>query len=327
MAIVLMEGFDHFAAGSQNLKGWTGFIFRVLPPRIGFNGQSVEIIANNQVTKILPSSYTTMTVGFGLKLIPNALWNGNAIFLHLKASGVDVCRIGAGAGYLEFLDAASRVWLGPPLVTNSWMYLELQLTVGSSETFDLHLNGASVITDTTADFGVNPIDRIVLDAAALCPAAFDDIYALDGTGGSPLDDFLGDVYVQTLYPRADGDYTDWTPLTGSDHFAMVDEHQIDGDGSYVYDTNVGDKDSYYLDFLSASTIYAAQLNVGARKGDGALRQIQPLIRQSATDYNGTTATLSTNYVFYSWLMGEDPTSSPWTDTTINGDQFGMEVIT
>jgi hypothetical protein len=106
---------------------------------------------------------------------------------------------------------------------------------------------------------------------------------------------------------------------------MVNEHLIDGDGSFVYDANPGDKDSYIIETF-IGTIYGAQLNIGARKGDSALRQIAPLIRQGGTDYVGTTRTLSADYVFYSWLLDNDPTGSPWLAATINADEFGQELI-
>ena len=131
--------------------------------------------------------------------------------------------------------------------------------------------------------------------------------------------------VETLYPVSDGHYTAWTPKTGSSHYQMVDEALIDGDGSYVYDASPGDIDSYKMDTFIGS-IYGAQLNIGARKGDAPLRQIKPLIRQSGTDYLGALATLSSDYLFYSWQLDLDPSGAAWTAATIHADEFG-QVIT
>jgi hypothetical protein len=148
---------------------------------------------------------------------------------------------------------------------------------------------------------------------------------LSTAGGAPLNDYLGDVRIETLYPLADGSHTAWTPKTGTDHYAMVDERVIDGDGSFVYDATPGDKDSYILETF-IGTIYGAQLNIGARKGDSAVRQIKPLIKQSGTDYLGSLITLSSDYVIYSWLLDNDPSGSPWIAATINADEFGQELI-
>jgi hypothetical protein len=41
---------------------------------------------------------------------------------------------------------------------------------------------------------------------------------------------------------------------------------------------------------------------------------------------GTTHTLSSYYEFYSWLLDNDPTGSPWLAATINADEFGQELI-
>lgn len=331
MALVLIEGFDHYPASygdaGNEWKGWSGSFWQTIAPRWGFSGQAVEAFGNHDVQKILPSSYSEVVVGFALKLIPNALWSGDGTFFVIGSAAGDVASLGVSSGYLRFTDSVGTDYLGPALPTNSWMYFETKVAQGSGQPVEVRMNGASVISDTGADFGANSIDRVRLTAETLCLMGFDDIYVLDTTGSAPLNDFLGDVVVKTLYPRADGTYADWTPLTGTDHFAMVDEHQIDGDVSYVSDSVVGDKDSYWLNPITSPTVYAAQLNLGARKGDAPLRQVAPLIRQGGTDYSGSTVTLSSDYLFYSWYLEQDPAGGDWTDATINTDEFGIEVIT
>lgn len=332
MALILMESFDHYNAqygtDQQNEKGWNGAFWQNTLPATGFMGQAVEAFGNHPVYKILPSTIGSAVVGFAFKLLPNALWDGSTEVLSLGAypGGARVCEISISGGYLKFTDSAAREWFGPAVATLSWIYCEFGLTVGASEAFSVHLNGAEVIADT-GNFGSADIDRVTLTADVLCHVCFDDIYILDSTGPSPLNDFLGPVTVRTLYPRMDGSHTDWTPLTGPAHYPEVNEREIDGDGSYVYDASAGDKDSYYLNPITAATVYACQLNVGARKGDATTREIAPLIRQSATDYDGPTYALSNDYLFYSWQLGQDPSGSDWLDSTINTDEFGAEVIT
>ncbi len=108
---------------------------------------------------------------------------------------------------------------------------------------------------------------------------------------------------------------------------MVNEHDMDGDGSYVYDATPTDRDSYIMQAIGVdSIIYSAQLNIAARKGDAGLRQIAPSVRQSGTDYDGSTVTLSTDWLFYSEMLEQDPTGSDWTPTSLNGDEYGMVTV-
>ncbi len=326
MAIVLVEGFDHYDDTDAAEKFWNGNIFRMDPGR-GFGGQCIEVIPNNPVYKILPASYSTIIVGAALKITGPG---GHSVLMELVAAGVGVVgHVSINADQtLAIVDTDVRVTSGTTIVPfNRWFYIEYKVITGAAGSGELHLNGAPEIPSTTGNYTPDVNEILFTQTTARDNTLVDDVVVLDDTGGAPQNDFLGDVRVETLYPLADGTYTDWTPKVGTDHFAMVNEHIIDGDGSFVYDANPGDKDSYILETFIQPTIYAAQLNIGARKGDAALRQLAPLIRQGGVDYLGSTVTLSTSdYVFYSWLLTQDPTGADWLAATINADEFGMQLI-
>ena len=323
MALVLTEGFDHYDSAQAAEKFWIGTIASMVPGRGGV-GQAIEVVVNNPITKTLPSSYATLIAGYALKLNNTA-----GQLMTFQQSGVTVASLGVdGTGRLTLTDgAANLIATGTTIVpTGTWFYVELKVTVGATGHGEVQLNGATEIASTLGNFGTIDINQIVFWNHALGGQTFvDDVVVMDTSGSAPLNDFLGDVQVATLYPAADGSHTDWTPKIAGPHYQMVDEKIIDGDGSFVYDANPGDKDSYKVDTLSGS-IYGAQLNIGARKGDASVRQIAPLIRQASTDHAGPTFTLSSDYVFYSWLLGNDPTGSPWTAATVNADEFGQELI-
>ncbi len=323
MALVLVEGWDHYASVDAAEKFWNGTSPGMVTGR-GFGGQAIEVIVNNSIEKQLPASYSTLIVGAAFKI------NGEPTdFLRLMAGGSDVVIIGVDSSqHLTIKNAAgSVIATGTTIVPGGrWVYVEIKITVGSSGTCEVHLNGASEITSTTGNYGTASINQIQFETHFLGGNLIvDDVVVMDTTGSAPTNDFLGDVRIETLYPVADASYTDWTPKTGTDHYAMVNEHLIDGDVSFVSDANPGDKDSYKLDtFLGV--IYGAQLNIGARKGDSSVRQLKPLILQSGTDYLGDLATLSSDYLFYSWRLDTDPTGGAWLAATINADEFGQELI-
>ena len=325
MALILVDGFDHYASTQAAEKFWTGSPFGMVPGR-GFGGQAMDVIINNGVRKTLPSSYSTLIVGAAIQVDDTAAGE----FMRLWGGGLPAINIGInGSQRLTIADSSGLVVAtGTTIVPlGSWFYVELKTTKGSTGTAELHLNGAAEIASTVGNYGTANYDQLEFNNHSLSGHTFvDDVVGMDTTGSAPQNDYLGDIRIETLYPVADGSYTAWTPKFGTDHYAMVDEHLIDGDGSYVYDANPGDKDSYILETF-IGTIFGAQLNIGARKGDAPLRQIKPLIKQSGTDYLGALATLSSDYVFYSWQLDKDPSGADWLAATINADEFGQELIT
>ncbi len=329
MAVVLVEGFDHFSKNDASEKGWNGAIFAMVAGR-GFGGQAIEVIANNPVWKTMPVGYSTIIVEVALWLRSGSLGtNPHGTLLQLRHAGSNVGLVGINASQRLYIqDNAANVTTGTTFVPyNTWFQVGFKVVVGTSGSGELQLNGGPEIASTVGNYGTSNVDQVLFnEPSTLSDMYVDDLVVLDTTGGSPQDDFLGDVRVETLYPAADGSYTDWTPKVGTDHFAMVNEHLIDGDGSYVYDASPGDKDSYIIETF-IGLIYAAQLNIGARKGDASLRQIAPLIRQASTDYEGDTETLTSDYVIYTWTLSKDPTGADWLAATINADEFGQELIT
>src|SRR5262249_46814461 len=53
-----------------------------------------------------------------------------------------------------------------------------------------------------------------------------------------------------LLPTSDGNYTQWTPSTGTSHFANVDETPCNGTTDYNSTTTVGSRDSYGVSLSS-----------------------------------------------------------------------------
>ncbi len=326
MAIVLIEGFDHFSKDDAVEKGWTGNIFGMTAPR-GFGGQSMDVIINNEVRKILPSSYATIIAGAALRVddtLPGTI-------MTLRGGGVPAVSVASNGGnrLLEIIDSTGAVVAsGTTLIPiEEFFYVELKLVVGTAGHATVHLNGQPEIAATLGNYGSSNIDTIEFSNHSLSGNTHvDDVVVLDTTGSAPQNDFLGNVRVQTLWPVADASHTQWTPNSGTAHYSRVNETLIDDDASYVITATPGNKDSYKMDTY-LSTIYSAQLSVGARKGEVASRQIAPLVKQAGTDHLGTTSNLTIDYIFYSWILDRDLASATWTPTTVNANEFGQELIT
>lgn len=335
-AVVMIEGFDHLKQANYTVKGWSGSSNNEVAGRFG--GFAAEQ-ANNQRTRILPSTYTELWCGFAFK--GNSIGGAalTALYILQTAAAVQVAHVTVSAtGKIEIRNAANTIVATgtTTILANQWNYVELHVFVNTgtpaSGTVELRLNGAAEIASTAANLGSTAINQVrIMSNTGGASNDFDDMYCVDNTGSAPNNTFLGDVRVVTIMPTADGTYSAWTPAGGGSHFSKVNETSgssfPDGDTSYVSDSTPNDLDSYVCaDIDAGATVYGVQHNIYARKDDANTRQIAPLIRQASTDYVGTTVTLTATYAFYTQLYDKDPTSSAWTAANVNGDEFGVKEI-
>src|SRR6202035_3286992 len=80
-------------------------------------------------------------------------------------------------------------------------------------------------------------------------AFFADYYLTTGEGTTNLGRLGGSrspygVLVEPFFPASDGSSLDWTPSTGTDHYAMVNEVIADMDTTYNSSSTLDAVDSY-----------------------------------------------------------------------------------
>jgi hypothetical protein len=220
------------------------------------------------------------------------------------------------------------------LLINTWYYIEWKVVFNNSTgTAHVEVNGSATgwISATGLDtvFTANSSFTAFGIGAFEATAYVDDLYLADGAAGT-VTDFLGDQKVQTEFAESDGTDSDFTPLSGTDHFAMVDETAQDGDTTYNYADTPGQRDTFNFGALGVTgTVNGVQLDVVAKKSDaGVTRELELSTRVSATDYNGATQTLGTSYERKREIWEENPnTTNPWTVAEIDGAEFGHELTT
>jgi hypothetical protein len=368
-----MDGFDSYRLTDlSSTNGWNGTPFGYPPGRI--SGSAVNIIADNDIwmsisPAIVGFAFKNETGD------PGIFGTAGEIFFAINGMPTcgDPRNVCPGSPYIvDFkvgigLDAANRPFVyttgwsddgvcpghpdkcdrwvpfdtsfygwgeTPALNHDEWNYLEINL-----QTLELRLNGGTIVTSGSTItshgtlYSASGIDdsRVYLKVPALLNSIwFDDFYAQDAGGG-----FVGDVHIETVYPDADGHYTDWTPGPGGagpDHYTRVDEVTMDGNHSYNLSLTPGDRDTYLMQPLSFSsgTIFATQLNLAVSLGNGLHEaSAQASIRQAGTDHDGSGITLSafdetgSGYWRASFVSDTDPLGSPWTVPTVNGDEYGI----
>jgi hypothetical protein len=156
---------------------------------------------------------------------------------------------------------------------------------------------------------------------------------MDDTG-SVLNDLIGDVRIETIYPDGDGTTTDFTPTgAGTTNADRVDDGDTgpDDDTTYVESSTVGHIDLYTMENLSTaaiSTVHAVQAVNFSKKDDAGTRTVRNLVRTGTTTDNGPSGGLNEAYNYFTNILEEDPdTATTWTESGVNGVEVGHEVLT
>ena len=145
------------------------------------------------------------------------------------------------------------------------------------------------------------------------------------------DDWQGELTSYLLKPTSDVT-SDFTPSTGSDNYAMVDDDAEDGDTTYVESSTVGHKDLYgYEDAPTNIDIKAVSIVTVMKEVDPGDRFVRHIANQDATEYDLTSFGLGSVYpqavsLGLSEILNTCPDTTAWTPTKLNAISFGFEIV-
>lgn len=332
MALLFFDGFEEATTPGK----WSSLNFTPATSD-GRHGYGVRLnnSSTTAATRSIPASATTV-VGFAFKQnhlstgenaygIPGMLGDGGAT-LHFQMRPL-------------FTDGSWRFYRGTTLLGTSvgglmnrfeWNYLEAKVTIhDSTGTIVVRHNGVEIFnfTGDTRNGGTDPtIDMVRFGSNSGYNCDIDDVYILDGTGAAPLNDFLGDVKVVPLMPTADSTPLQWTPSTGSNHFAVVDESP-GNTTDYVSNSVDGEVDMFtvgpYAD--TADTVYAVQLSSHTAKDDAGARSFRHRVDSDSNVETGTDKALSTSFqTWYDMFVTDPDGGGAWTVAQLNAAKFGVE---
>jgi hypothetical protein len=345
MSIVFVEGFDYYAAtvtAATSVAGkWTinsGTSAALVSGRFG--GLAFEHAGSTQrlLTRTVPAT-STLAFGFAIKIVDLNAIDASRQLVEFRDAGTGI-QFGIGIDtskqifiYRAAIGTVLATGTGAALTENAWHYIEVVGTIhNSTGAVTVYVDGASYVsvsgTDTQGQAG-STMDTIRMVACAATSAepnhfVWDDIYYCDTAVA------LGECRVDTLRPSADTADSDFTPSSGGDNFAMVDETQADGDTTYVASATATDLDFYTMGNLpvSPATIHAVQITMLARKDDATTRALRTKIRSNGDVANGATSAMSSTFQFFDDLHEQDPDSAgAWTAPAVNALDAGVEVVT
>jgi len=219
----------------------------------------------------------------------------------------------------------------PGIVTlqNQWYAFEIEIVINNT-TGSIRGRVNNAMSDT---FALVNIDTQA-SANAYANALKLGVY---GNGVAKMDDFLwrahplavpwvGDIRCYTQMPTSDVS-KQFTPLTGTSNFAMVNEPQEDKATTYVYSSTVNNADFYGIAplGLTPAQIVAVTARAFAQKSDAGSRSGAVQLKSGGTTAqgaNGHTLTAGT----WAWMWdtyNNDPnTGAAWTTAAVNSLQIG-----
>jgi hypothetical protein len=348
MAIKFIDGFDAYgttngAAPLGLTEVWSGIAdipnFTIQNGRLG-SGKSLEI-KRSSGTPVLTTpnlgNIATWFIGFGFKA-------------QVAPSGTESCELREdddstqGVNLLMNSGGTISVRRGTTVLATSasvitaglWHNIELKVIVhNSAGAYELKVDGVSLLSASGVDTRAGATNDYANRIRLLGPVGgantgflYDDFRVNDDSGSAPNNTFLGDRKVFTLFPTAEGDTNNFTPSTGTDNSAMVDESGMDSDSTYVESAVSNDRDLYGVtDMTGVTTINAIQHNIICRKTDVTDFTIEPVTKSGATtDVGGGQTVGSTSYTNKYRIQETDPdTGVAWTDGGIDAAQFGYDV--
>lgn len=332
MSLEFIEGFDHYTTTSFPGRKWdTGSTVNAIVAG-RFSGNAVR--SGTGFLQISLSSVQTRVAGFA--------------FLFDASGATVVCQFqDAGTTQVELrLDSSRHLVVtrnGTVLTTGTtvlalsiWYYIEFKAKIDpSTGTYEVRLNGAVEISGSG---NTRNTTNSTCNQFALRPGFsnhyFDDIYVLNTTG-PPNSDFLGECRIHTTLPNADnttatGTNKTWTPSTGTNHSALVDETNPNDDTDYISSATAGEIDTFqFPDISPTGTIAGVQAVLCDRKDDAGARTLCAEYRSGAgTNYDGgTSITPGSAYLMHRQIWETDPaTSAAWTAANINAGEFGVKCV-
>jgi hypothetical protein len=222
------------------------------------------------------------------------------------------------------------------LAVGQWNYVECKATIhNTAGAIELRVNGSSVgfippIGGVDTQFTGNASANVVGISGPYNQAGavvyYDDLYLADDVAGDGVTTFLGPQKVATVIASSgNGTHTDFTPSTGTDHGALVDEATPNGDTDYNASSTVGHRDSYNFPALGVTgTVTAVQAVQWAKIDVAGARNVTGCTRIGGTTYDHPTPiAIDTTYRAVRSVWTKSPaTSAFWSMPEIDAAEFG-----
>jgi hypothetical protein len=210
------------------------------------------------------------------------------------------------------------------IVDDNIHHLEIKVySHASLGSVQIKKDGELIIDISNLNTGGSLLNKLYFGTCSKTTHYIDNIFVAD--------DFQGEIYSELLQPASD-DTVEFTPLSGTDNYAMIQSD--DGDTSYVESNTPGHKDLYNYDELSANLVPVCISILGIMKKDGTGPvKMTSLIEQDATEYEGNEEYLLENDYpstgagpIMHEVWNTAPDGSSWTRNNLNALKIGFKIV-
>jgi len=341
MAFIFMEPWLSYANGTGDLdqNGWslagtTGYAVASSDPRDGYGkyldmgNVSFEILHSvaDTATIFLNSSYLFLgSANSCLAVFKEGTTRHITIMYKNTDSKIYAYRVDAGGTLL----ATSTLTVS----ANDWHHAEIKVVINDTTgVVIVNIDGVEFInfSGDTRNAGTGVINSIGF-GGPLADYLGDfkyvgQVFIFNATG-SFWNDFQGDIYALAMPPTSDATPNQFTPSSGADHYALVDEIVPDGDTTYLESSTDAQQCLYAPDALPAtvSELLGVVLENVSRKTDIDDNQISNFLKVSTTDTISTSTGLSTSYTYSRNIYESNPdTAVAWSLSDWSNISFGFE---
>lgn len=335
MTILFVDSCDHYSATGEISRKWDAVTgsFTLVSNGGRFGGRCLQAgsLAGAIVQKSLPSAKTTVVVGMAVGFNSATPGNStNTVILELRNGSTVICGLCYdfhSQTYKAFRTNTSTI-LGTVFKPHGGVAHHLAFKVlrnASTGTVDLWIDGVNVMALTNQNTGASDIDNVRIGLASTSSGIamnFEDVFITDSES-------LGDRRVYMLVPNAEVTQNDFTPSTGTDNSALVDELPTNNDTDYVESSTVGHLDRYELTNLGLTPagIDCVALNTINRKDDAGTKTVKGHIFSNATKADGATTGPATSYANVQDIFALDPDGNiAWTGSKVDSLRAGFEIV-
>lgn len=329
MAGIFRDGFDSYNGTGGGPVGigskWTnnGGI-SLVSGRFGGKGLELGNSAGNGVSGPLDSAVANLTFHCGLYIV-NGMTVATSRMVRFYSGATEMCALSVTPSG-EIVAYRSATELGRSavgvLAFDAWVSLAWELVIhATTGRFTVYIDGNQVLNLTnvnTRNGTPTTVDKITPTLSAnlggSAKVRIDDIYVIDSATRL------------TNHPRivsqpvtGDGATLNYTPSTGTSHYAVVDEIPASA-ADYLSASTVGDVDELTLAALSSTPLSIEEVCVVGylQKTDATTRSMALGVKSGGTTSDGPNYALNSTGLRHERPIATDPnTAAAWSASGVN----------
>lgn len=356
MALLWMDGFDHYGAVASNasqavsatVRGeMLNGVYAVVDYAFATNSLSrtggKSLIVKREgasirtaIRRILGAGFDMVGVGFALYLPNIAARQNETYFTFYDGAGVPQCCMSiTSTGALTFSRGYTTALLGQSadgaVVASAWQHVEIKVLCADLGAVEIRVNGVTVLSLVDVNTKAVAEDNIRQVGIAREGIGFTEFYIDDyfcwNTLGDYNNDFIGDKRILTLYPNDNDTLQEWEPVGVATGFEAIDEQVPDGDSTYIEATEAVSVSRFELDNIveNIGSIAGIQTYALQRKTVAGVCNTKVSLVSGIDEANGEDRAITEQWTYYTDVHEIDPaTSAPWTKSVIDSVKLKIE---